>query len=326
MNDTTRRFLTAVVERAGAGGRIVELRLFPAIRQGGMESGVAVIAVEPAVAPLSTDDLGAAVDHESLAASEMDESDVYGVALTEGPLVTGALDEGDRNDGTPDEGAFGEGKHVDGTLGEGPSVEGTPGEGATVEASRDEGGRNAGADGPVDDTPVAAPILPPSALEHAPPSDLALAHDLVDTDVSTTDEEGTPGEAPDGSASFVPEAGTTAEMEIGAALDDEMTTITVQADAERGEGRVVTVAATPHARPHPVRVAILSARYRLVLKGPDRGKWEVDVTHEADAPIDTVARVARGVAKRAGEGSEPERYSGEDLRAALDAPAWITTR
>ncbi|HPV77204.1 MAG TPA: hypothetical protein PLX31_20040, partial [Gemmatimonadaceae bacterium] len=47
MNDTTRRFLTAIVDRVPNGGRIVELRLFPAIRQGGIESGVAVVAVEP---------------------------------------------------------------------------------------------------------------------------------------------------------------------------------------------------------------------------------------------------------------------------------------
>ncbi len=47
MNDTTRRFLSAITERVPEGGRIVELRLFPAIRQGGIESGVAVVAVEP---------------------------------------------------------------------------------------------------------------------------------------------------------------------------------------------------------------------------------------------------------------------------------------
>ena len=70
---------------------------------------------------------------------------------------------------------------------------------------------------------------------------------------------------------------------------------------------------------------MLTARYRLVLKGPDRGKWEMEVTHEADAPLATLERVARGVAKRAGEESDPEHFSAHALRSALDAPAWVTT-
>ena len=47
MNDTTRRFVHAILERLPAG-EIVELRLFPAIRQGAIESAAAVIALEPA--------------------------------------------------------------------------------------------------------------------------------------------------------------------------------------------------------------------------------------------------------------------------------------
>ncbi|MCC6772957.1 MAG: hypothetical protein IT360_17340, partial [Gemmatimonadaceae bacterium] len=78
-------------------------------------------------------------------------------------------------------------------------------------------------------------------------------------------------------------------------------------------------------RPAILRYAIITASYRLTLKGPDRGKWDVDLTHEADAPLATVERVARGVAKRAGEDSEPEHFSGESLQRALDAPAWVTT-
>ena len=47
MTDETRaRFLTAIAAQLPIA-RIVEVHLFPAIRQGGMESGVAVVAVEP---------------------------------------------------------------------------------------------------------------------------------------------------------------------------------------------------------------------------------------------------------------------------------------
>ncbi len=84
-------------------------------------------------------------------------------------------------------------------------------------------------------------------------------------------------------------------------------------------------AETPAATRTIQRYAILTASYRLTIKGPDRGKWDVDMTHEADAPLATVERVARGVSKRSGDGSEPEHFSGESLRQALDAPAWIET-
>ena len=45
-NETRARFLAAIAALLPAD-RIAEVHLFPAIRQGGMESGVAVIAVEP---------------------------------------------------------------------------------------------------------------------------------------------------------------------------------------------------------------------------------------------------------------------------------------
>jgi hypothetical protein len=45
-DETRARFLTAIAAQLPLA-RIVEVHLFPAIRQGGMESGVAVVAVEP---------------------------------------------------------------------------------------------------------------------------------------------------------------------------------------------------------------------------------------------------------------------------------------
>ena len=53
---------------------------------------------------------------------------------------------------------------------------------------------------------------------------------------------------------------------------------------------------------------MFTARYRLTIKGPDRGKWDADVVEEADAPMVTVEAVVRGVQRRAGdEGDPPER-------------------
>ena len=68
------------------------------------------------------------------------------------------------------------------------------------------------------------------------------------------------------------------------------------------------------------RFTIHTARYRLTLKGVDRGKWEVEVVAEADAPLDAVEAVVRGVQRRSGEGADPDRLTTEAFRDALDAP------
>jgi len=65
------------------------------------------------------------------------------------------------------------------------------------------------------------------------------------------------------------------------------------------------------------RYTIYSARYRYTLKGLDRGKWEVSVTEEADAPLLTVDAVVRGVQRRSGDADEVIRLSGDEFRAVL---------
>jgi hypothetical protein len=69
-----------------------------------------------------------------------------------------------------------------------------------------------------------------------------------------------------------------------------------------------------------VPIVVYTARYRLVQKGPERGKWESDVVAEADAPLITVEAVVRGVQRRAGEESEIVRYSAAQLAKALRLP------
>ena len=70
------------------------------------------------------------------------------------------------------------------------------------------------------------------------------------------------------------------------------------------------------------RLSILTAHFRHTVKGPDRGKWEFSMVHDADAPIETVESVVRGVARRAGEDGEPELLSGDDFQRALTEPWW----
>ena len=70
----------------------------------------------------------------------------------------------------------------------------------------------------------------------------------------------------------------------------------------------------PNGERMPRRYTVYSAKYRLVLKGPDRGKWECSVIAEADAPLVTVETVVRGVQRRAGDAERPERMSGDEAR------------
>jgi len=65
------------------------------------------------------------------------------------------------------------------------------------------------------------------------------------------------------------------------------------------------------------RYTVYSARYRYTLKGLDRGKWEVSVTDEADAPLLTVDAVVRGVQRRSGDADDVLRLSVDEFRAAL---------
>lgn len=92
------------------------------------------------------------------------------------------------------------------------------------------------------------------------------------------------------------------------------------ADAEPSPGDAEAPDAGAPSDPEaPPRYTVYTARYRLVLKGPDRGKWDAAVVAEADAPLVTVDAVVRGVQRRSGEADEPERMTGDELGAALEA-------
>jgi hypothetical protein len=77
------------------------------------------------------------------------------------------------------------------------------------------------------------------------------------------------------------------------------------------------------------RHAIYTATYRHTRKGPDRGAWSVEVIVQADAPLDAVAAVVRGVQRRSdgewagaqlapGDGvSDADRLSGDEFRAIV---------
>lgn len=84
------------------------------------------------------------------------------------------------------------------------------------------------------------------------------------------------------------------------------------------QGGVETGAAVVAAQsPAGERHTVWSASYRHTLKGPDRGKWETEVTPEADAPLMTVDAVVQGVMKRSGEQFLPEKLTANEFRTIV---------
>jgi hypothetical protein len=70
----------------------------------------------------------------------------------------------------------------------------------------------------------------------------------------------------------------------------------------------------------PRRHSVFTARYRAVLKGPERGKWETELVNEAEAPLVTVETVVRGVQRRSGDEFPPVCLDATQLAAALRRP------
>ena len=92
-----------------------------------------------------------------------------------------------------------------------------------------------------------------------------------------------------------------------------------------GGGPMADEAVVPTPIPAHDRLSIHTAHFRMTVKGPDRGKLEFAMVHDADAPIETVESVVRGVARRAGEDGEPELLSGDDFQRAIVEPWWTAT-
>ena len=72
----------------------------------------------------------------------------------------------------------------------------------------------------------------------------------------------------------------------------------------------------------PGRTVVFTAVYQWTRKGPDRGKWMVELVNQADAPLATVETVVRGVQERAGEALDAHRMDGDAVRAVLATPTF----
>ena len=156
-------------------------------------------------------------------------------------------------------------------------------------------------------------------------------------DAERSADEATEEAGADESAEATEEAGAdesaeaTAEAAAEAEDDDSPYADSPAPSAIAGEPAVADVPSVPSvpsvvsALPPTPRFEIITAAYRWTRKGPERGKWEVDVTTEADAPLPTVGTVVLGVHQRAGEELEPLRLTNAELQQLLSEPTWQTT-
>ncbi len=248
MTETQERFLRTVLTRVPLD-TVVELHLFPPIRRGTLETGVAVIATVLPPAPLTILD----VEVEPVVAVEED-------ALAE--VALDALDDLDAQ------------ARVHDPLADAVRVPATV---ATLEEGDEVSEIFTGA-----------------------------VHD--DGDLETVDGEPVVGAQADDvdDGSSIAAAAADVASDAGDALE-----LTEEIEAVFETVRL----------PSP-RLRILTASYRHTIKGIERGKWSVDVQEEADAPLEAVELVLRGVRHRSTEPADPELVS-HDAMAALLAPAAV---
>ena len=242
MTETQERFLRTVLTRVPLD-TVVEMHLFPPIRRGTLETGVAVIATVLPPAPLSMID----IEIEAV------------VAIEDGALSEVALDDVDTGTDTPVHDPLADAVQVAATV-------------ATLEEG-DEVGEIFTGD----------------------------VHD--EGDLETVDGE-----------------------LIAVKLADDATAVSsLGTDDHAHDGVVLTVeveAVFETVRAPSPRLRILTASYRHTIKGVERGKWSVEVQEEADAPLEAVELVLRGVRHRSTEPADPELVS-HDALAALLTPAAV---
>lgn len=100
---------------------------------------------------------------------------------------------------------------------------------------------------------------------------------------------------------------------------DKVREVSSDAAPESPEVPEAPAETTAPVREKPV---VLTARYKHTLRGTDRGKWELEIFEQADAPLPTVEAVVQGVQRRLAEPTDPELLDGEALRAAAADGVW----
>lgn len=255
VSEVTERFLRAVIAQVPVE-QIEELHLFSPLRQGTVETGIAVIAARvptPVEEMVDEAALELALDGEAVEVVEIEAEEIEAEEI---------------DDAT-----------VDAELAE---LDGVDVEAADVDADVEV---DAAIDATVD---ASVDVAVDATVDESVDESVDVDVDATDDVVATLDGDDDSPYAPD-------------PIVADEAADDEVPAF--------GDEVVV--------RAPVVRHTVYTARYRYIIKGPERGKWETNVKAEADAPLVTVETVVRGVQRRAGEESEIVRFSGAQIAKAL---------
>ncbi|HEY0929954.1 MAG TPA: hypothetical protein VGE27_08530 [Gemmatimonas sp.] len=275
VSEVTERFLRAVIAEIPVE-RIEELHLFSPLRQGTLETGIAVIALR-AVAPVAqADGEPSELAPELPFAEAQADVDVIG---TDDAIEVEAIEVASTDD----------------VIDEDDIAEETIIEDAVIE------------DAVIDEAPIDELSVEDVVIE-----DVAIDDAIVEAiDVADADDESPYADEPSVIDAEVLDAPVVDALE----MEDVHIPDATGTPAEDLEVAVVAAPA-----PRPERHTVYTARYRYIIKGPERGKWESSVKAEAEAPLITVETVVRGVQRRAGEESEIVRYSGAQIARALRIP------
>jgi hypothetical protein len=299
MNDTTRRFLTGILERVDES-RLVELRLFPALRQGGIESAVAVFAIEmpvPVVAATSAEVI-------EVEAPEHEEENFDSESRISNP------ESRETSPGSGDSSSDSRIPNPDSQIHDPESEDPAPDSRIPNPESRiHESGSSPNSESRIPNFDSQDPEAEVAERISERVAELRVTVEGGDEDATTEPLHEQLGDREVRAHTATPADLPTTEPDESIALNDILAL---------PEPTRTTSPAERHGR-----LQIMSAWYRLVFKGPDRGNWTIEMVHEADAPLATLERVVSGVARRAGDTSEPELYSAQSLREALDQPAWV---
>ncbi len=272
LTETRERYLLTIAAQVPVE-RIAEIHFFQPIKQGGVESGVAVVAAwsERQASETPAEDVSvAATDEVEIAVG--DESDAAGAGAVADATI-------DSTESAIDAGA--------------EDVRKTASEAANDAAS------DAANDGAGD-----------SVTDDASDSTPETANDTANDTANETESAAIEASSDASDAAVADNASDVVESRADGTEPDE-----------RALSGIDSVSAEPtvNAEPVHVRHTIYTARYRLTLKGPDRGKWESNVVAEADAPLVTVDAVVRGVQRRSGDVDDATRLDGDEVRALIDA-------
>jgi hypothetical protein len=260
MTETQERFVRAILTRVPLDG-VVELHLFPPIRRGTLETGVAVIAIElPPVALV--------VDVDDVPDTDVVDLTIVQTLIAETPV--GADDA------------------------------------AALETVASE---------VVDTEPVGVETTADAVTEIVVADTVAIDVDVTDASEIAAEERDTDHSDAVQRATVRAELG---ESDAIALASEHGPSETFQHDdlfAAASSAAAETVVRNARA----YRLRILTASYRLTVKGVERGKWIFDAQEEADAPLDAVEAVLRGVRHRSTEPADPELVS-RDMMVHLVAP------